>query len=275
MARMITSVLAPIAVALITVAWNPLVAHGKKTPAAPIAERLFDHVRHGKTVRVDCTRCHPANQDGTWAQQGKKEHARCFTCHKYSSSCPTLQEKEGRVCLTCHTKFKKSCVPAAYVRPTLGKKEFSAVYSHKLHFRPDSKTGSQCETCHGEFGAGVPTSGANATGHGVCSACHARGVSPRLNKGCVACHESGSSGQVSPVSVADPYSVRFDHKAHAAKDRAGNAKNCLGCHEGAKTATTKAVPSPSMKDCRSACHDGSKAFDALGTNCTRCHSGGQ
>ncbi len=270
--RSIQTLLVLLAFGVLAATWQPRVVHGKRTAATPIAERLFDHARHGKTVRVDCTRCHPANEDGTWAQRGKKEHARCFSCHKYSASCATLQEKEGRVCLACHTKFRSTCIPAAYVRPTLGKKEFSALYSHQQHFRPESNTGSQCENCHGEFGVNAPVSGAQASGHTVCSACHARGVSPKLSKGCVSCHTSISEPSASTAIAVNRYAVRFDHKAHGAREKGQAKRTCVSCHTAAPSATGHSIPSPTMESCRSACHDGAKAFDAVGTNCSRCHS---
>ena len=39
-------------------------------------------------------------------------------------------------------------------------------------------------------------------------------------------------------------------------------------------ASDAVVPLPTMQGCQQACHDGKKAFDALGTTCTRCHTQG-
>jgi predicted CXXCH cytochrome family protein len=255
-------------------------ARKSKMEAAAAKDRLFDHARHGETVKVSCNRCHEASDDGLWVKSGKKEHARCFSCHKFSSSCSVLQKKEGRVCLTCHTTFKSTCIPAGYVKPEANKAEFTATYSHRLHIRPRANTGKQCENCHGDFGAAAPKVGTLSAGHGLCSGCHARGVSPRIKESCDGCHLDIKTTKA-PVVVAkeaNPFSVKgaFDHKAHASIGRVGTAgKACLSCHQNIKEAESDhVIPLPTMQSCEKACHDGEKAFDAVGTTCTRCHTKG-
>lgn len=255
----------------------PAVGQQGMQAAAP-ADRLFSHAQHEGTVKVDCARCHAATADGEWEQKGKKEHARCFSCHKFSSSCGSLKQKEGKVCLTCHVTFKEECTPTGYVPPAAGLNEFSANYSHRKHIRPSAKSGEQCESCHGSFAAGAPMQGSLAAGHALCSGCHARGVTPRIKESCDGCHTKGAGQAVVATREANPYSVsdKFDHVAHAGIDRVGTAgRACLTCHENIKTSEAdNSVPLPTMQSCQMSCHDGKKAFNAIGTTCTKCHTQG-
>ncbi len=258
----------------------PAIGRGSKMTSAPPNERLFDHKRHNDTVKVKCDRCHKAKDDGTWKEQGKTEHARCFSCHKFSSNCGTLARKEGRVCLTCHTTFKTSCTPSDYTPPEAGISDYNAKYSHKLHIRPRAKTGEQCETCHGAFGeTESPQKASLDEGHALCAGCHAKGVSPRIKESCDGCHISVIAEKGPKLTrPANPFAVSgtFDHKAHAGIGRVGTeGRDCLACHSNIKTSSDAyVVPLPTMDGCRSACHDGDKAFDAVGTSCTRCHTSG-
>lgn len=244
--------------------------------AAPPDQRLFDHARHTEIVKIDCAVCHKAEDNGSWANLGKKEHARCFSCHKFETSCGVLQQKEGRACLACHTNFKAACIPGDYVRPQLNKREFSVQYSHRVHIRTDAKSGAQCENCHGEFGVAAPSKGSLAGGHSQCGSCHG-GIAPRIVDACASCHK-GVVGAATRKTTPNPYSVKatFDHKAHAAASRVGTqARDCLVCHSNIKQAKSEyEVPLPAMETCTSGCHDGKKAFDALGATCTRCHTQG-
>jgi len=241
-------------------------------------DRLFSHERHEQIAKITCNRCHVATADGEWEQTGKKEHARCFSCHKFSSSCGTLAKKEGKVCLTCHVTFKDECKPGSYTPPEANKPEFSANYSHRKHIRPSATTGEQCEQCHGQFGDGAPKKGNLAAGHALCSGCHARGVTPRIKESCDGCHTKGAGKAVVTQGTANVFAVkgRFDHQAHADIKRVGTAgRACLTCHENIKTsAADNVVPLPTMQSCQKSCHDGKKAFDAIGTTCTKCHTQG-
>ncbi len=250
---------------------------GGMQTAAP-ADRIFSHENHEKTVKADCARCHSATADGEWEQKGKKEHSRCFSCHKFSSSCGTLAKKEGKVCLTCHVTFKSECTPSGYTPPAAGTSEFSANYSHRKHIRPGAKTGEQCETCHGSFAAGAPKQGSLSAGHALCSGCHARGVTPRIKETCDGCHSRGAGQAVVGTRKANPFAVSgtFDHVSHAAIDRVGTeGRACLTCHSNIKTSDADdMVPMPTMQSCQESCHDGKKAFNAIGTTCTKCHTKG-
>jgi c(7)-type cytochrome triheme protein len=105
-------------------------------------------------------------------------------------------------------------------------------------------------------------------------------VSPRINESCDGCHVESTSGKAAVLTprAASVFSVKgaFDHAAHARADRVGTqGRECLTCHENIKDAEAdNLVPLPTMQGCQQACHDGKKAFDALGTTCTRCHTQG-
>jgi len=242
--------------------------------AAP-KDRRFSHKRHAITVRVSCDRCHKATREGSWALQGKQEHARCFSCHKYSASCSTLAKRDGMVCLSCHTTFKKRCTPAQYTPPPPYLHEFSSRYSHRKHMRSSEKTGQACEQCHGAFGQRASQQG-KLLGHSLCSACHARGVLPHIQNGCATCHVEGPTRAL-VVKQRTAYSVAatFNHKRHAQNARVGTqGATCLTCHGNIKEAKADTlVPMPTMAGCLS-CHNGKQAFNALGTTCTQCHRKG-
>ena len=83
--------------------------------------------------------------------------------------------------------------------------------------------------------------------------------------------ERGSGGQ-SPTAAqqTSPFRVKakFEHVAHARLVLAkGLERNCTPCHGGTGA---QFQARPKMPMCES-CHDGKKAFDALGTQCFRCH----
>lgn len=264
--------------AALAVLASPAKGQSGMATSAP-KDRLFSHEAHASTVKLKCARCHASTDDGEWVQKGKKEHARCFDCHKFSSSCGTLAQKEGKVCATCHITFKSSCMPAGYDRPDADP-EYRADYSHKLHIRPSAKTGEQCEQCHGSFGSKSKQEASLAAGHALCAGCHARGVTPRIKESCDGCHIEKKTGDASVAGSGEdnPYSVKgaFDHVSHAREDRVGTAgQACLTCHSNIKTAdSNQAVPMPTMQGCTSSCHNGEKAFNAIGATCTRCHTNG-
>lgn len=245
----------------------------KKNSVADVGARLFDHSRHPSGPTLNCARCHMADTQGAWKNIGKREHARCFDCHKFSASCSVLKRKEGKVCLSCHTTFQARCTPPGYIRPTVGGSAFYAKYSHRTHAQTRASTGAQCESCHGTFGVAAPGKGTLSAGHSNCGGCHGKGVEPLIATSCEGCHIRGTlvptTGKQSLYSVAGA----FDHQAHAGLQRVGTqGRDCLVCHSNIKESVSDSViPKPTMAGCMSSCHDGEKAFNAIGTTCTRCH----
>ncbi len=260
-----------------------LPAAAGKERASPRATRTFDHEAHAAVLRArsggteGCAgTCHRVEADGSWVQENKKEHTRCFgACHAFATSCGTLAAGAGRVCITCHTNLKARCLPAGAVRPTVGP-AWPARYSHRAHIQPRAGSGRQCEGCHGEFGDRAPAGrGAVATGHRDCAGCHAQAAEPRMNQ-CQSCHTRGGAGPAQP-RAANPYAVAgaFSHQKHASERRVGTAgRECLACHANiALAGDDTSIPMPAMRGCMQSCHDGEKAFSAVGTTCTRCHKG--
>jgi hypothetical protein len=256
---------------------------GKEVPA-PRGERRFDHTGHADKLRAagkgteGCAgRCHRAGTDGAWTQTGKPEHARCFEgCHRFETSCSTLADGPGRVCITCHVNLKARCVPPGAPRLAGRPRELPARYSHRKHIAPGAPSGRQCEGCHGAFGAAAPRTGATLASHAECAACHERGSEPLMTQ-CAGCHD-GRGGASIARRPHNEFAVTgaFDHVRHAGADRVGTAgKECLTCHGNIASATSdEVVPMPTMRGCYQACHDGARAFSATADTCTRCHKGG-
>jgi c(7)-type cytochrome triheme protein len=257
-----------------------LPAEAGKEKALPRPRRSFDHDAHASVLRArtggteGCAgKCHRADLEGGWVQQKKQEHARCFEgCHRFTGSCGELARGAGRVCITCHTNLRARCLPAG-ARPPTGQAVMPARYSHKAHMQPGA-SGRQCEACHGPFGDGPRGRGAVSIGHADCGGCHGRQAAPRMTQ-CQSCHQAG--GARPAARPPDPYSVggAFSHERHASERRVGPAgRACLTCHDNiAVAADDRELPMPTMRGCLDRCHDGVKAFSAVGSSCTRCHKG--
>ncbi len=261
----------------VLVVLNSFPAMGKKNPAVPVASRLFDHSRHPGGGALDCAKCHMPAEGGTWKHSGKKEHKRCSGCHSFASpSCSVLARKEGKVCVTCHVKHPVNCIPKGYRKPLVGASNFYAKYSHQIHAQTRAQTGAQCEGCHGVFGQSSTNTGTLAAGHATCSGCHSRGVSPIITSSCEGCHKLGSAAATTLPKSEYSVAFAFDHQAHAGLKRVGtDGKDCLVCHSNIKDSKSDSeIPMPTMASCMASCHDGTKAFSAIGTTCTRCHQKG-
>lgn len=266
-------------------------ATARRSTPAPRAERRFDHAAHEKLVAASgktlgCEgECHSVDAEGKFQKTGKREHSRCSSCHKIFRRCTPGNRKEGRVCLACHQNFKSNCFSGPKPDFENMKNTYVATYSHKQHIQPGASSGRQCEGCHGKFGDAPPRrAGALSGGHDFCSACHERGAEP-LMKDCASCHVDRKSpeGKV-PVALPrtpTPYSTggAFDHSRHAREQRVGTeGRECLTCHANiAESKDNKVIPLPTMESCYKSCHDGRRAFSAIGATCTRCHQqkGGQ
>jgi hypothetical protein len=84
---------------------------------------------------------------------------------------------------------------------------------------------------------------------------------------CQDCHQAPSA-KAGPAAAADSFRLGgFDHRGHHAASRQAA---CLGCHDKPGDAE---LPRPAMAACQAKCHDGQKAFSAVGTRCTACHKG--
>ncbi|RMH36762.1 MAG: hypothetical protein D6689_21910 [Deltaproteobacteria bacterium] len=242
--------------------------------AADGASNRFDHRDHAAKLKATddtvlaCERCHASSPDGTLVPVGKRDHQPCKQCHgKIVMSRRELERSRKKDwCAFCHAKTKT------------GPRQFVALYSHRVHVRPGG-SGKQCEACHGAFGDAPPRTGdALRAGHALCGGCHATAAEPKMTS-CAGCHVDATSERGRAAATArpsNPFSVAgaFDHEKHANARRVGReGRACLTCHANiAQAETDDVVPLPTMKGCFDTCHDGAKAFSAVGATCTRCHA---
>lgn len=214
------------------------------------------------TAKVTCADCHDQPHRGT--------RSPCETCHnveqwktvsyKQHTYNPELLPGKHRTatCLECHPKFR---------------------------FNNSSKA-VPCESCHKKDRKHEDL--------GPCRSCHTpltwSDVSPNRQAASTQRDGTASDPSISPASPTpggrpeqgspgpsltgapqtDLFRVKakFDHIPHARLVKAqGLEANCTPCHGG--TGAQFQVR-PKMQMCES-CHDGKKAFDALGTACFRCH----
>ncbi len=203
------------------------------------------HVKGARLVaKVTCADCHERQHRGT--------RAPCQTCHnvddwktvsyKQHTYDPDLLPGKHRTakCLECHPKFRFN----------------------------NSSIDVPCESCH--------TKDRRHEDLGPCRACHTpllwSDVSPNRQaaarpQGGV---EPGQPMRAMALPQTDLFRVtaKFQHIPHARLVSAkGLEPNCTPCHGGTGP---QFQARPKMQMCES-CHDGKKAFDALGTQCFRCH----
>lgn len=242
-------------------------------PPIPVAQRKFDHDRHINAARAsgksaDCKDCHRLDANGTVLPG--KEHKRCESCHTYPSSCSTLKtpgpKGPARVCEVCHVAKRKECLPTD-LPPPPKEDTFTARFTHGKHLAFGSGIEAGCVSCHAGQAPAPPPKGSE---HRLCATCHsAGGVAAKLPiASCTGCHtQTGASASTRP---ADPFRLAgFDHKAHHTASQ--KTATCTGCHEKLVGDT----PLPTMLGCQTRCHDGAKAFSAVGTKCTQCHKGAE
>lgn len=241
-------------------------------PMHPISDRHFDHDAHAAAMtkkggEIKCDRCHPTT--GTAAQlsdtgtNASVDHALCSGagCHGddfgKDTRCESIKSaKLDRVCAVCH--IKESCFTPQ--PPTVD--HMQAQFAHGRHSALGSSIEAECAVCHTKE-ANAPT---QVAGHKACSGCHERGVKPSMFD-CMSCHP-GKPKAMPP----QPTDVAFDHDKHA---NASKQRACLGCHGTPVDGTPFADLPAKMLACATGCHDGKKAFSAVGTTCTRCHTGTQ
>ena len=244
-------------------------------PPIPVAQRKFDHDRHVNAARqagksADCKDCHRMDASGN-ALPGK-EHTRCASCHTYPSSCATLRtpgpKGPARVCEVCHVAKRKECLPGDLPAPPTAD-SFTEKFAHGKHLAFGVGIEAGCVQCHaGQAPGPVPKGQA----HKLCSTCHnAQGVAAQKPiSNCTTCH--AQSSQPKPTTPPDAYRLAgFDHKAHHAASQ--KTAGCTSCHD--KLVGSSDVPRSSMLGCQTKCHDGGKAFSAVGTKCTQCHKGSE
>ena len=239
-------------------------------PMHPVGDRHFDHAAHAAALtqrggEIKCDRCHPTQ--GTAAQltdtgtNAVVDHGLCqgAGCHgdafAKDTRCESIKSaKLDGVCAVCH--IKESC----FVPPPATVDQMQAQFAHGRHATLGTSIEAECAQCHTkEAGTSAAT-----TGHKACSGCHERGVKPTMFD-CLSCHTGKPKAM-----PAQPADLAFDHGQHAT---ASKQRSCLACHGTPADTTPFAELPPKMLGCAAACHDGKRAFSAVGTTCTRCHRG--
>ncbi len=236
-----------------------------------------DRRNHKGALGVQCQLCHDV---GGWKS----------VKHEAAQHHLALVGKHSLQCTSCHAG-------GTHLTPT--------TTCGDCHKRPHSGTRSPCETCHildnwktvafrhtysPELLPGKHRTAACLACHPAfqfkgtttqCESCHSKDKPHEELGGCKRCHSALSWKNVAPVPdrqiapdrqiVAEQPSnfrvkSKFDHVTHERQVKARGMKpNCVSCHGGLSFDKR-----PTMQACES-CHDGKSAFDALGTQCDRCH----
>ena len=248
------------------------VAAAAPPPIIKVDNRKFDHDKHAQVAAAAgkpaaCAACHTFDANGV--RKGGREHPRCAQCHTYPRSCDLMRQAgpkgQARICQVCHTPTSNRCLPPDLPPPPKAE-SFDARFTHGKHAALGASIEKNCAQCH----AAQATAAPKAAAHTMCAGCHnPNGARPTMTE-CQSCHVAPRA-KTAPGEAADPYRLAgFDHRAHHAASRQAA---CLGCHDKLLGTGENALPRPSMAGCQSRCHDGQKAFSAVGTKCTACHKG--
>jgi c(7)-type cytochrome triheme protein len=249
------------------------VAAAAGPPVIKVDNRKFDHDKHAQVSAAGgkpaaCAACHTFDASG--APKGGREHPRCAQCHTYPRSCDLMRQRgpkgQARICQVCHTPTSNRCLPPD-LPPPPKTDSFQSRFTHGKHATFGASIEKDCVQCHAAQG---PAEAPKVAAHKLCSGCHnPNGAKPTIAE-CQSCHQAprGKPG-AGAAPATDPFRLGgFDHRAHHAASRQAS---CLGCHDKMLGTGDSALPRPSMAGCQTRCHDGQKAFSAVGTRCTTCH----
>jgi hypothetical protein len=255
-------------------------------PIVPKADRKFDHDKHAQIVAaqgtpLECAGCHKVDAAG---KPTGRDHARCDggKCHNLDAakmSCDFVKvagpKSPARQCQICHVSTRKECLPND-LPPLVATTSFVPTFQHATHLKLGGVGQRECASCHkAEAGeppadihmgcAGDPKSPNKKAG------CHGDPANPTQMGRCASCHVDRAKAPKAPPNDAFSVAAAFNHDRHNLKK---NLTNCGLCHGGMATAPEGSFPKPPMLGCATAgCHDGKGAFAALGTTCTKCHTG--
>lgn len=267
-----------VALGFLVTSAGPAVA-GVGPPRIAIDQRHFDHDKHTeiaskardpKRRTTTCSSCHQL--DGTGVPKPQHEHKRCAKCHNPNvRKCQKRNPMLMSVCVVCH-QFN-ACSPSGMIRQP-DADSYEIPFPHQKHVSFGVAIEKNCALCHTNQAPEGAAPANMTTGHGSCSSCHKVGGSTNLvMTGCQGCHAKPKPAQVAANN--DPFRLTtFDHRRHHAVATAGQAP-CATCHTAAKIQSgASEFPRPEMKMCATACHNGQRAFNAVGTKCTKCHQSG-
>jgi hypothetical protein len=215
-----------------------------------------------------CNVCHLLDaRDFSPIAPGRFNHKPCIDCHSGAAF------QRGPRCLTCHSNIKAFKPGRPYFPPYRSPGEFHTTFSHAKHVSMIARSpqADTCGGCHAKQEGRAP--GKLNKGHSACASCHAGQASPDMNA-CESCHFSGPAPPKPPTMAAanSPFRVtaHFEHASHASHAaKRGVRAACTSCHAG--LGNQEPPGRPTMQACEG-CHDGTHAFDARGTQCSKCHA---
>jgi hypothetical protein len=245
---------------------------------ATAAPPRFDHFGGGKEKKhgtVKCNDCHRISASAAWKQDEfpGKDHKPCESSGCHAGKLVNFDPRKPDFCLTCHERGPGGRGIDIHRRVYPPYRAGSAAQLHSLVSSDHAKhvEAQKCEACHDR--AKVPGKvEMTVRGHDACGACHGSKSKPAMDD-CSGCHVKA---EASPgLASAQWTDYRVEHQfTHAAHEKASKKNDCLSCHQNTKVKKGDRVPLPAMKDC-TGCHDGEQAFDALGSQCRRCHEAAQ
>jgi len=238
----------------------------------------FDHKGHevaagkagGARGKAACADCHQWKADGKMNLKGGQEHGtRCTKCHDEKTTKCFVDPAKGTHlrCQSCH-RFTAGdpCyepVPKALSKPA----NYPSTFDHGQHVVFKVGIEKDCANCHRK---NAPPGSVPFIAHQRCFQCHGQkgnSISSKITwDECSKCHEAQKP---KPPVAGDPFRLgKFDHQKHHAMS---NQASCTSCHSAMSGTEGTSVPRPAMASCLKSCHDGAKAFSAVGTKCTSCH----
>ena len=271
-------------------------AFGRSGSVRPFADRKFDHAKHAATTgkTIECAHCHPTSSDGKAtlldSEAGMRrdaDHAFCqgSGCHGTfdTTSCATLTssaraaQHQVEACNICHAVASSPCLSGT-LKPT---PRPAPAFGHGHHVGRGSPVEDACLACHDARAHG--TAPLAKAPHALCSTCHAADKRAPMTA-CATCHKDAAPAPAAPHAT-DPFHIEsFAHAAHMAKTPKALCIDCHGRRNGpADDATVRAtmVPAfdpnnpratPELRGTCAGCHDGGRAFNVVGTTCTKCHA---
>ena len=273
-------------------------AFGRSATVRPLAERKFDHAKHAAKTKVECLHCHPTSNDGkaTLLENMARDvdHNTCqgSGCHGTfdTTACATITSRgaqhQQQACNICHFVAGSPCLSGTL--PPTPRPEPAFGHGHHVGWgspgdgRGDAAAGSAaegqrgliedaCLACHDARGHG--TQPIAKPKHALCATCHAADKRAPMTQ-CELCHKDAAAP--AKPKLTDAFRIdAFAHATHMAKTPKALCIDCHGKRNGpADDASVRAtmIADRDPRGTCGACHDGSRAFNVVGTTCTKCHA---
>ena len=247
------------------------------TPAS--AQPRFTHAQHAQhaaAADVACNDCHKLSKRDAWRQKqpvGRRGgvHSPCSNSGCHARAFLTARGGGPPLCRTCHVDKPSGPLHFPPYRERGASDFVLGTFDHTKHTE-----GPFCQECHkpaGKRGRKTPAAAADhrGPGHSSCAAatCHGGQTEPSMSN-CQGCHVP-SAGNVAVLASRERDLFRVDKAfSHRGHRRVSPDDRCQTCHTNVAMEAGARVPLPMMIACET-CHEGHKAFSALGTDCRRCH----